>query len=166
MIRSAVGLSLWCLTAAVPGVASADWDAVEAILQRQGEKIGSSIRFSYSRIERRANKGRGPETCPSSMASDITLRMVGKSLAELEGVIVALPGEMPVVERKLQAEGLLVTKVDLGSGSKKAGIKVHFSGRGNPAALVWAFSPALSATDTPMGPPLFPPGYRCSGPAR
>lgn len=161
MAPLAICFILWWLAIGIPCAAGADWDVVEGILQRKGERSGSSVSFSYPRMERRPGKGKQQEIRPSSMESRIVFTTLGSRLAKLEGVIVALPRERGAVERKLRAEGLLVTKVEQCHDVKGGGSSIHFSGRGDPVTLVWAFTPALSATDTPMGPPLFPCGNRC-----
>ena len=149
---------LWCSRLPASVYAAEDgWLVVEAILQRAGEKSGKTISFFYPRLENQKIKGGPSVACASSIGSRITFTRVRSGLAAIEGVIAARSDEAEMVVSKLLAEGLLVTKPHQASKEKQPGItSIHFTGRGSPENLVWAFSPALSVTETPMGPAGFP----------
>lgn len=150
---------LWCSTllGQVCSAAGGEWHVVETILQRSGEKRDNTVSFFYPRIEHKKKNGNPQFACASTVGSRVTFTWIGRGLAAIEGVIVARSGEAETVVRKLLAEGLRVTKSDQVSKREQPVMTgVHFTGRGYPESLVWAFTPALSATGTPMGPVGFP----------
>ena len=150
---------LWCSMLLGPVCAAAvdEWHVIEKILQRSGEKRDNTVSFFYPRLEHHKKKGNPQFACASTMGSRVTFTRPGRDQAAIEGVIVARSGEAEIVVRKLLAEGLLVTNSHHVSKKKQPVMtSIHFTGRGSPESLVWAFTPALSATETSMGPVGFP----------
>lgn len=139
--------------------ADREWDEIEKILQRKGTRRGDILELAYPRYDLSVRVDRTILNSAMGLTSRIVFKKTGTS-ALIAGELPLLPKEVPVVLRKLKAENLKVTAQYIRiKGSRPQIAGVHFAGRGDAASLVWAFTPAFSATGTPMGPPLKKTGH-------
>lgn len=130
-----------------------DWDEIEKILQLKGVRQGDSFELKYPRSDLSVKINKTVLDPALGLTSRIVFKKKGKE-AFITGEFVVLPKEASAVTRKLRAEGLKITsQYTRIKGSNPKILGMNFIGQGQAVSLVWAFTPALSATGTPMGPP-------------